>query len=220
MKIKAIFFDIDNTLYPTKEFAERARRNAVNAMRESGLQVSEEKAYRTLIKIIKKRTSNYDYHFDEMLKELGVKPSPRIVAAGIAAYHNTKSTILPFPEVTRTLLFLRDADYKIYAASEGFVLKQWDKLIRLGLYQLFHDVFVTQTVCKNKSKEFYVHILKELKLNPKETLMIGDSIDRDITPAKKAGMRTVLVSGKRKKDGADYCIKNLSELPKILSEMM
>lgn len=216
MPIKAVFFDIDNTLYDTAEFAERARRNAIRAMREAGLKASEQKAYSGLMEIVKKRTSNYPSHFDELLVKLGQRPSPRIIAAGVAAYHNTKASILPFPGVKETLLFLRDSGYGLYIASEGDSLKQWDKLIRLGLDCLFHDVFVTQEVGRKKSKGFYATLLKRLKLKKGEAVMVGDSEEKDVIPAKEAGMVTILVSKGRKKGKADYGISGLSEIKKTL----
>ncbi len=216
MKVKAIFFDIDNTLYDSRAFAAQARRNSINAMREAGLKATEKEAYSALMTVIGKRTSNYDYHFNDMLKLLGAKTTPRMIAAGIAAYHNTKASILPFPEVTRVVLSLRDSGYKIYIASEGESLKQWDKLIRLGLDMLFHDVFVTEEVGKKKSKDFYKTILKKLGLAAGEAVMVGDSEEKDILPAKEAGMRTVLVSHDGKKKGkADYEVRDLTGLQAV-----
>ena len=40
IKINAIFFDIDDTLYSTSDFARRARRNALRAMIGLGLNIS------------------------------------------------------------------------------------------------------------------------------------------------------------------------------------
>ncbi len=219
MKPKAIFFDIDNTLYDTAKFAERARRNAINAMREAGLEASEEEVYKALLKVIAKRTSNYDRHFDEMISSLGQTPAPRMIAAGIAGYHNTKASMLPFPEVKRVLVELRDSGYKIYVASEGDSLKQWDKLIRLGLDHLFHDVFVTEDVGRKKSKEFYSAIMRKLKLSPGECMMIGDSEEKDSIPAGEAGMKTVLITHDGTRGKADYKIRSLTELECLLSTL-
>ena len=38
-ELKAILFDIDDTLFPSSEFAEKARRSAVEAMVDAGLDV-------------------------------------------------------------------------------------------------------------------------------------------------------------------------------------
>ena len=39
MSLKAVFFDIDDTLFSTTDFAERARRGAADAMRRHGLRL-------------------------------------------------------------------------------------------------------------------------------------------------------------------------------------
>ena len=52
--VKHVFIDIDDTLFPTSEFAELARRKAIRAMIEVGLDGDQEKLYGKLIKIIKR----------------------------------------------------------------------------------------------------------------------------------------------------------------------
>ncbi|MEW6329359.1 MAG: TIGR02253 family HAD-type hydrolase [Candidatus Micrarchaeota archaeon] len=237
MRIRAIFFDIDDTLFPSTRFAELARRNAINAMVEAGLDVDPELAYRRLLAVIKKYGSNYERHFDILLKELRAGRSPKLTAAGVAAYHNTKSTILPFPEVPRTLLSLRERGYELYVASEGNSVKQWDKLIRLGLHNIFHDVFVSEDIGESKSKKFFEKILARLRLDPRSTIMVGDKIEKDMIPARSAGMLTVRITrdqfaasrkwsifAKQKlerngKGPADFEIKKMDELLRVLEKI-
>ncbi len=236
MKIRAVFFDIDDTLFPSTRFAELARRNAINAMVEAGLDADPELVYKKLLAIIKKYGSNYERHFDALLKELHVGKSPKLTAAGVAAYHNTKSTILPFPEVPRTLLNLRDRGYELYVASEGNSVKQWDKLIRLGLHNVFHDVFVSEDIGESKSKRFFEKILARLHLDPRSTVMVGDKIEKDVIPAKSAGMFAVRITRERDlrraqmrifaaqklRDGkgpADFEIKKMDELLAVLEKI-
>jgi putative hydrolase of the HAD superfamily len=214
LALKAILFDIDNTLFPSTDFAELARRNAINAMVEAGLNVDSEKAYRTLRRIINRYGPNYPKHFNALLRELGRKPDPKVIAAGIVAYHQAKTSIFPYPPVPKTIIHLREKGYRICVASEGRALKQWDKLIRLGLHNIFHDVFVTS----KKSRKFYRSILRKLKLRPQEVMMVGDNIEKDIKPAKELGIITVLVAPGHSKC-ADYCIKNIGELPRIIERL-
>ncbi|NYZ76614.1 TIGR02253 family HAD-type hydrolase [Candidatus Micrarchaeota archaeon] len=211
--IKVVLFDIDNTLFPSNEFAELARRHAISLMIEAGLPVDADKAYEKLQLIIKKYGPNYPKHFNALLKEFGMKPNPKIVAAGIVAYHQAKTSIFPYPDVPQTLIHLREEGYKVCAASQGVAIKQWDKLIRLGLHNILHEVFVTP----KKSKKFYRSILRKLKLTPQEVVMVGDNIETDTKPAGEAGITTILVSPKgRHKGEADYSVKSIGEIPKIL----
>ncbi|MBD3417535.1 HAD hydrolase-like protein, partial [Candidatus Micrarchaeota archaeon] len=121
--VKHVFIDIDDTLFPTSEFAELARRKAVRAMIEVGLNEGQEKLYRRLIKIIKKEGPNYDHHFDELCKELKVKNKAKYVAAAVGAYHAAKSSIQPYPEVPRTLMMLKEEGYRLYVATNGTAVK-------------------------------------------------------------------------------------------------
>ncbi|MFH1789156.1 MAG: haloacid dehalogenase, partial [Candidatus Altiarchaeota archaeon] len=87
MKIKAVLFDIDNTLYDTKTLALNSRKNAVKAMVEAGLDVDVDEALKKLSKIVKKHGPNYDHHYDRLLEEYCIKYNPRIIAAAVVAYH-------------------------------------------------------------------------------------------------------------------------------------
>ncbi len=219
--LKYILFDIDDTLFPSTEFAERARRNAIRAMIGAGLPHSESKLMKSLMGIIKKRGSNYQKHFDDLLKEYKVKKPDRYVAAAVAAYHDTKTSIQPFPDAQRTLLKLRERGYGLCIATNGRSLKQWDKLIRLGMVLYFDDVFVSETIGMKKSETFFKKVMKRLRAGPSECLMVGDREEADIIPARKAGMHTVkaLYGKEGPPTKAETRIRNLSSLLKIVERL-
>ena len=85
--LKAVLFDIDDTLFSTTEFARRARGNAVRAMIEAGLGMSQEAVERELDEVILEFSSNYHAHFDKLLMRIPASPHEvrnhaLIVAAG------------------------------------------------------------------------------------------------------------------------------------------
>ncbi len=93
--LQAIFFDIDDTLFSTTVFADKARRAAVDAMVRAGLQADRGDATRELDEVIAEFSSNYGGHFDKVLDRLGPESFAGhnravIVAAGVVAYHATK----------------------------------------------------------------------------------------------------------------------------------
>ncbi len=108
-RLRAVFFDIDDTLFSTSEFAETARRNAARAMRRAGLDVDAEEILRELKEVVSEFSSNYDHHFDKLMNRfppeaLGQANPAIIVAAGVIAYHETKwRQLLPFKDALDAL---------------------------------------------------------------------------------------------------------------------
>ncbi len=217
-----IFFDIDDTLFPSSEFSALARKNALNAMIGIGLDFEYQKLNDLLLSLIKEKGSNYPKHFNDLCTALDVDEPAKFVAAAVAAYHHTKSSIAPYPEIPRTLLRLKDDGHQIYVATNGASVKQWDKLIRLGLALYFDKVFISEELGASKSPEFYSKILKSLGCEASECVMIGDREDADIVPAKEAGMKTVrILKGKHSSipSTADFTIEELGNLYQIVQRL-
>ncbi len=217
-----IIFDIDDTLFPSSDFSALARRNALNAMIDLGLDYSYPELNDKLNSIIQTKGSNYGKHFDDLCQSLGVKDSSRYVAAAVAAYHDTKTSIAPFPKVALTLLKLRENGHRLYVATNGTSVKQWDKLIRLGLELYFDEVFVSQTLGMEKCKEFYDKITEALGCDANDCMMVGDREDADIIPAKEAGILTVRVlQGKYKHEPstADYTLEETGDVFGIVQRL-
>ena len=226
-KIKAVFFDVDDTLYDSTLQAETARKNAIKAMIGAGLNLSEQEAMKSLKRIVKKFGSNYPRHFHELLKESGHDNNPHIIAAGLVAYHNTKLTYLvPFRDTVPTLLSLRDRNYKLGVITNGLAVKQWEKLIRLGVQHVFDVVIISkETGLKKPDPEIFRLALKEIGCKPGEAAMLGDRVDRDIAGANEVGMLTVqLMKGRRRnppkdpKEEPDYVVPDLRDILDILEK--
>lgn len=225
-KVKALFFDIDDTLYDSTLQAEMVRRNAIKAMIEAGLNIDEEKCLDALKDIVKKFGSNYQHHFNELLKKFDYDENPRIIAAGIVAYHTTKlAYLVPFADTIPTLLALRERGYKLGIITDGIAVKQWEKLIRLGLQHFFHAVIISEEIKKEKSDpEMFKLAAKKINCNTNEVVMVGDRLNKDILGANKAGMITVqIMKGKykdqkpeSKEEEPDYIISSLREILKVL----
>jgi putative hydrolase of the HAD superfamily len=222
--VLAVFFDIDDTLYDSTKLTTTARRNSIRAMIDAGLKGDEDEIFEILQKIIKKYGSNYPKHYDELLKELGLPWNPKIIAAGVVAYEHTKAGFLkPFPGVVPTLLKLKNK-YKLGVISNGLAVKQWEKLVALGLHHFFDVVVTSQEVGYEKPKKEIFEIgIKKLKLKPEQCIMVGDRLDIDIAGAKLAGMKTIRIKkGKyakmkpSKEEKPDYEIKEFEELLDIL----
>jgi len=192
-RVRAVLVDIDDTLFDSRGFAKKARLAALRAMKKEGMRAHIRRAYAVLMGVVREFGPNYQDHMGKLLERLGEKRDARIIAAGIAAYHMAKAGIRPFPDAVIALKMMRKAGLKVYAASEGRAIKQWDKLVRLGLQNLVDGAFISEEIGVEKSPEFFRRIARRLKARPDEILVMGDRVERDFIPARKAGANALLV---------------------------
>jgi putative hydrolase of the HAD superfamily len=230
-KLKAIFFDIDDTLYSTTEFADLARRNSLEAMRQVGLNISAEALYKELQDVIAEFSSNYQHHFDKLLLRLPTRSynsiNPAIlVASAVVAYHETKSKQLkPYPEVMYTLKRLAKTRLIRGIITAGLEIKQAEKLIRLGIYHLLtpNAIFISDQIGVGKPNiKLYQRACEELAIRACEAIYVGDNPLADIDPPNQIGMITVRSRRSGRYEGVEgktrptYEIRRLTELLKIL----
>jgi putative hydrolase of the HAD superfamily len=217
--IKAVFFDMDDTLYDTSGFAAIARRAAVKAMVHNGLQCSEEEGYSFLMDIDKDKGSNYDKHFNILTKQVNGVEDPLVIVNGIITYHNTKFAMLKLePECFSILLYLKSKDYKVGLITNGKELKQWEKLVRLGLYPFFDDVVTSESVGVEKpNPEIYKIAMDRLDVTAGTSVMIGNSFDTDIMGAYNAGIPSMIINSDITEDQQKFMDENNYHVRKLSS---
>lgn len=199
-RLEAIFFDLDDTLFSTSTFAARARRAACEAMTKVGLDMPVEELLAELDEVVAEFSSNYDHHFDQLLRRIPRRHYKSvntgiIVAAGIIAYHETKARELaPYPDADELLVALRETDLIRGVITSGLTAKQAEKILRLGIYDHFSPkaLFISDQIGINKPNvKLYKRACSDLNLKPSHCMYIGDRADRDIDPPNSIGMITV-----------------------------
>jgi len=225
-KLKAIIFGIDDVLYDATLQSSNARLSAVKAMIEAGLPIDVETGYRTLEEIVKAVGPDSTKHFDKLLEKLRLDWKPSVVAAGVVAYRSTNPVFLkPYPDAVPTLLKLRDQRYKLGVASEGKSVKQWQKLISLGLQHLFDSVVTSEDLkLEHLSESAIKRVLDDLGAHPSNAAIVDVNLDT-LDMANRAGLITVrLRKGeakleKTKRSQPKYEIRTLSEILQILAKL-
>lgn len=225
--IQAVFFDMDDTIYDTSGFAAIARRAAVKSMVHNGLKCSEDEGYECLMEIVKEKGSNYDKHFNILTERINGEEDSLIIVNGIITYHNTKFAMLKLePESFSILLYLKSKNYKVGLITNGKKLKQWEKLVRLGVYPFFDDVVTSEDVGIEKPDvEIFKIAMDRLNVTADTSIMIGNNFDTDIIGACNAGMQSMIINSditdeqQELLDKRGYTVKklnNLIDLMKIL----
>lgn len=230
-KLSAIFFDIDDTLYSTSEFARRARSNSVDAMIAAGVRADRQALLGELDEVTTEFSSNYGNHFDRLLLRIppeavsGLNPA-MIVASAVVAYHETKFRELkPYPDVPPFLKDLAQTPVILGIITAGPAVKQAEKLVRLkiGQYLKSDAIFISDQVAISKpNPKLYQRACQSVGVDPAAAMYVGDNPPNDIDPPKSLGMIAVLnrrsgkYSGVPCKTEPDYQISNFAQLRQIL----
>jgi putative hydrolase of the HAD superfamily len=230
--LTTIFFDIDDTLFSTTVFADKARRNAVEAMIRAGIRADRELLLKELNEVIAEFSSNYDRHFDKLMLRIppssyaGMNPA-YLVASGVMAYHETKAQELKVHD--DAYLLLRDlarTRIRLGIISAGLTIKQMEKIVRLKIYEFLDPmaIFISDQMGISKpNPKIYLKACQELGISPESAMYVGDNPKNDIDPPKKIGMITVWHrrgGSKHIQEAAqsipDYTVNNFQELREIL----
>ncbi len=183
--MKLLLLEIDNVLYDSNLLKGIAREWALTAMREAGFPVDYDTAMSVLREIIRDKGEDYPYHFNELMLRLGLKEDYRVIAAGVIAYHDVKRAFLkPLPGIIDAILSAREAGLKIGIISSGDPVKEWEKVIRLGVHHLIHSSWIGPGYSlKDVFSEEY---------DPKGTILIANSEER-VKEAEEMGVKFLIL---------------------------
>jgi len=223
--IKAVLFDLDNTLIDFLKMKKMSVEAAVTAMIDAGLPMEKEKALRLLWNLYDDYGIEYGEILQQFLRKVLGRVDYKILASGIIAYRRVKSGFLePYPHVIPTLIKLLEHGYRLAVVSDAPRMKAWLRLASMKITDFF-DVVITADDAKGKRKPDplpYKLALEGLHLRPGNVIFVGDNPNRDILGASRLGIRTVLAkygewSKSRKGAGRpDYEITDISQLLKIV----
>lgn len=219
--IKAVLFDLDNTLIDFMQMKTNSCEAAISAMIDAGLKIKKEKALKKLFKLYDKYGLEDKKIFQKFLTEEKGTIDYRILANAIVAYRKVRTSYLqPYPHTDFVLIKLKSKGIKLAIVSDAPRLKAWIRLMTMNIGNFF-DVVVTFEDTKElkPSNLPFESALNKLKLKPEECLMVGDMPHRDIEGAKKLGMKTCFARyGNKlaKKSNADYEIKDIKEILNIV----
>ena len=219
--IKAVIFDLDNTLIDFMTMKKISCDAAISAMIGAGLNVDKEKATKELFKLYDKYGLEKKTIFQKFLKKVAKKIDYEVLASGIVAYRRVRTGFLePYPHVVDVLFELKRRGIKLAIVSDAPRLKAWIRLVSMKINHLFDAVVTFDDTKEMKPSTMpFKFAFRKLKVKPQECLMVGDRPERDIKGAKKLGMMTCFAkygNPKAKASEADYEINDIKELLEIV----
>lgn len=203
--MRAIVFDLDNTLYPYAP-CDSAGRSAVFETLRGTVEISRERfesLYAECDRFTKKAHPKtaaghnrllFCHHLCEVLNLPADIYDIPLYDAYWNAYLNAMQL---FPGAKELLLQLQCVQIPLGICSDLTLHIQLRKLQRLGLTGVFQKIVTSEECGEEKpSPKMFQDILQKLGASPKEAVMIGDNYQRDILGAMRFGMRAILFGEK------------------------
>lgn len=240
--VKVIFFDMGNTLlyfHHGKTDNEKYIQGLIyltEYLKQLNPQITfkdvKEKFFEVWMEGIKNRsTMHVEYPIENFLnnylEEYNLELSLDECVNAINLFYTEYREQVYFEEdMLDTLRYIRDNGYKIAVISNTCyyddVMKECFK--KSGMYDLIDNFVFSYSLQVGKpNTEIFNVAMDRMCVNPSEAVMIGDSLEKDIDPAIKLGMKTIWLNSNHKEKNneinPDIEISSLGEIRKVIENM-
>lgn len=221
MVIKAIVFDMDDTLYKEKDYVVSGFKAVDDWIKEDYKKIG---FYNIAIQLFD--SGERKFVFNKALEKLNITYDEKLISNLIEKYRLHKPDIQLLDEADWVLSNLTN-NVKIGLISDGYLITQERKINALKLKERVHSIILTDKLGREYWKPSqlpYEKISKELQVPHQQCVYIGDNLSKDFITAKKLNWITVHIN---REDGiyrnliveqdykAHYTIDNLRRLPDI-----
>ncbi|RZL14774.1 MAG: HAD family hydrolase [Pedobacter sp.] len=179
MKIKALIFDLDDTIYATKSVVSDMYKDLFALLKpkvsETVFGNIQEDILTTPFHIIADR-----YAIDRDLRDQGLK---------ICLEMDFEGPMQTFADYKLTLNNSADR----YLVTAGYIRLQESKIRQLGIEKDFKEIFIPDPYASELTKtDVFEQILNKYNYKPSDVLVIGDNPESEIAAAKELGIATYL----------------------------
>lgn len=220
--VKAVIFDLDDTLYNELDYVLQGFRNVAEYL-EKEYSIDVDEVHEQMCDFLQEqgRGKIFDsickmHHIDAPVKKL------------VEIYRATKPKLSLYSDAEEVISILREKNIGLGLITDGCSQVQHKKIDALCLNDLMDVVLATDDLgkdeegkpyCKPNPKVYEV-VLEKLQCKPQEAVYIGDNPQKDFVGAKALGMKTIRIVRKQgdhmqdqvcKEYEADVTIQNLTE---------
>lgn len=123
--------------------------------------------------------------------------------------------------VEKNIKYLYHKGYDLYVITNGLVKLQKPRIVNSRIGKYISDIIVSEEVGVSKpNPEIFNVLLEKINRKPKEAVMIGDSLEKDMKGAKNAQIQTIWYNPVNQMNTSDiypdFQIRNWDEIQDIL----
>ncbi len=224
-KIKAVLFDLDNTLVDFVRMKKIAVEIAVEYMINAGLPGIKDELINKIFEIYNRTHIESQSALEEIIIDKLGYIDYKILSSGIIGYQKGRDlATYPYPKVFSTLKELIRMGLQIGTISDAPAEQCYNRLARLNLLD-WMDIVITfnDTNEYKPSPKPFILALQRLNLQPKEVIYVGDWPQRDIVGAKTVGMTTAYARWGKYHNceniSADYDLNSIEEIIDVVKKI-
>lgn len=244
MVLRAVFFDLDNTLINYAGYKLRTAIAAAEELVSRGFPDTVENIVRKMFFVYDRNGMEHEKTLHDVIIQYGlpIRDGEMYQQAALIAYNREKYSrgITPYPDAMETLMALRRMGLKIAVISDGPRNKVYQRLILSGMDRMFDGIITRDDAGQAKPhRKPFERALRKTHVRAEEAMMVGDIVTKDMYGARRLGITTChAVFGEKdrkkyegmggivKKERAelivkpDFRIECLKDLPPLVARLM
>ena len=208
---RCVLFDLDGTLYESPEYSLRLESEIVRFISEQ-LGLDEGRA-RSMLESRKKELGT----LTRTIQSLGI--DRELFFHEIADRIEPHSYIRQDPTALSVLRELKQRGFKMGLVSNSGRVLVTKILDALGIESSSFDVIVTSSEAEPKpSPQPFLLAMKKVGCDGSDSVYVGDREDAEVLPAKRSGLRTILLDRNRSQvsSAADVVVTSLAQVPRVV----
>lgn len=215
-RIRAVFFDLDDTLCNTSISRPERARLAFDCLCSDGFSLDFEAFFKAITS--RDPATGFTRGIEPVLEEYGLtQTSVGAKARGYWFFDGCTDLLRPNPRMVETMHLLR-TEYRLGVITNGPLRVQRQKFDAIGVNDCFELFVASGEVGYHKPAiEVFRYALDRMGVEPAEAAMVGDYPELDVLGAQRAGMTGIWFNPEDKPPHPsivpDATIRSFAELP-------